>query len=349
MQQLFLGFDSAIEYWRAVGAGLARVPHPSPITRVENDLTPGQAIKDAAPEISIENRLPIHALVSRKSRMSVTQDVKHHLCTQEYPAGSFRCISSNVIVASPELSLLQAAQTTRQDQLLPLIELCYEFLGRYSLCDGSARGFMIHDPFLTMDELKEFLRKLPRRTRGAQLLASVLEFVIPNSYSPRETEAALMLSLPREYGGFGFPRPILNYKVALSAQERAYTDKECFYLDLYWEGTHVAFEYDGADHQVPEIIAEDKARRNLLGAKGYRIVVLENAHVNDVRRFNQQIALLAQLLGVELPAPSAKTASKRTKLRKHLFDPRHSERSTITRPLKLPSSAAMASGSDSQG
>ena len=68
-----------------------------------------------------------------------------------------------------------------------------------------------------------------------------------------------------------------------------------------------AFEYDGADHSDPEQMAEDKARRNLLSTMGFRLIVVEKAHVDDVRTFNQQIAQLARLIGVEVAGMNRET------------------------------------------
>jgi len=337
--KLFLGYESAIEYWRAVGSGLAPRPKPSPITRVSGEMTSATSIIEALPNLRIGNCAPTHALVSRKSRSYRSDNVVHHVCSGELPSGSFSDVSNRVIVASPALCLLHAAQHTKPSRLLPLIELCFEMLGGYSLCEGTKRGFVNHAPFLTKAEIDAFLRGLLPHTRGKRALMRALRYALPNSRSPRETEAALLLTLPEQFGGYAFPSPTLNFKVHLSEQDRRLTDKECFYLDLYWEGTLAAFEYDGADHSDPEQIAEDKARRNLLSTMGFRLIVVEKAHAGDIRTFNQQIAQLARLIGVEVAGVNRETTGRRTRLMKYLFNPQHLAQCTYTRPLRLETQA----------
>lgn len=337
MATLYLGFQSAIEYWRAVGAGLAPVPVPSAVSRVADELCTASEILKARPQLNIANQGPIHVLVSDKARSYTAQGVVHHTCAAPLPHGSFCEVSENILVASPALCLLHAAQLTPKGQLLPLLELAYELLGSYSLCDGTKRGFVQHDPFVDYGTLARYHAQLAKHTRGKILLGQALELAIPESASPRETESALMLSLPESFGGYAFPAPVLNQKVELKGGLRHMTDKACLFLDLHWEGTDAVFEYDGADHLEPERILEDKSRRNLLATMGYQIIVMEKGHVGDARLFNQQIAQLASLLGVDMRRLKNDEADKRTKLRAYLFDPRHVYRSPLTKPIvKLP-------------
>ena len=340
--QLFLGYESAIEYWRAVGSGIAPMPRRSNVRSVAQEITACKDILDAAPQISIANRSTVHALVSRKSRTYAAEGVIYHVVTRELPEGSFFCTSNNVMVASPALCLLQAARQSKESELLPLVELCYEFLGGYSLCDGAKRGFRTHDPFLEKADLESFLSQLPKRTRGIRMLERALAFVLPNSRSPRETEAALMITLPESLGGFAFPTPTLNHRVEILGPFTKLTDKTRFYLDLFWDEQHTAFEYDGSDHNEPTQIADDKARRSLLAAMGYKLIVAEKAQVDDVRLFNQIIGQLAYLLGINVPIPPRDIADKRTKLRAYLFNPQHHQSCSYTRPIALIPSAELS-------
>lgn len=337
MATLYLGFQSAIEYWRAVGAGLVPKPVPATITRVEDDMNMASDILRAAPRLAIANRQPIHVLVGNKARAYSAKGVVHHTCAHQLPAGSFCRISENVLVASPALCLLHAAQMTRQGKMLPLLELAYEFLGSYSLCDGTHRGFMKHDPFLDYGTLAKFKAQLPKHMRGRLLLDRTVNLAIPGSASPRETESALMLCLPESLGGYAFPSPVLNQKIELNEEMRNLTDKAYLCLDLHWPGTDAVFEYDGADHLEPDKILEDKSRRNLLATMGYQVIVIEKGHVADVRLFNQQMEQLARLLGISMRRLDNDEAEQRTRLRSYLFDPRHLYRSPLTKPIeKLP-------------
>jgi hypothetical protein len=333
---LYLGYESAIEYWRAVGSALVSTPRPSPIRCVRDELTAGSLILAAVPQPGIANDSLVHALISKKSRSGVYPQIKLHVCSGTLPAGSFCRISSQVLVASPALCLLHAAQCTSPRKILPLVELCCEFLGSYSLCDGTQRGFRNHKPFLDMVEMRSFIEGLPPRTRGICILKKALELAFSLSASPRETECALMLALPAQYGGYAFPMPELNYRIDIPNRYRSLTDKEYLLLDLYWKDAGVALEYDGSDHNDPARIADDKARRNLLATMGFKTIVLEKRHVGNARQFKQQIRQLCMLLGIEPDVPTQEVAEKRAKLRKHLFDPQHHMACSYTKPLSLP-------------
>ena len=68
-------------------------------------------------------------------------------------------------------------------------------------------------------------------------------------------------------------------------------------------------------------------------------IVVEKAHVDDVRTFNQQIAQLARLIGVEVAGINRETTGRRTRLMKYLFNPQHLAQCTYTRPLRLETQA----------
>ena len=333
--RLYLGHESAIEYWRAVGCGLAPTPEPSSIRAVTDEAVGRKEIAKRAPQLDLAHRPPIHALTSKREAIHSSRGIERHLCKQVLPDGAFYRISDDVLVASPALCLLQAAQRTKPDRLLPLIELCMEFLGGYSLCEGTKRGFRQHEPFLDTDTLDTFTAALPLNTRGSRMLADAAGFALPRSWSPRETASSLMLTLPETYGGFAFPWPDLNKQVEIKPEFRRFTDNSTFFLDLWWPRTSVAFEYDGADHSDPEQIAADKARRNLLATMGYQLIVVEKAHIDDAHLFNQQIGQLAKLLGITLTAASDEIAAKRTKLRRYLFNPRHLSLWKVAKPIEL--------------
>ena len=328
MADVYLGFETAWEYWRAVGSGIAPWPQWTDVRGVSGETNLDAEIIAANPKFRRVDRAPTHVLVSSRNKHHCTHQVRRHACTQMLPAGSFFRIFDDVLIASPALCLLQAAQRSKPTEMLPFLELCMEFLGGYSLCEGIPRGFMRHQPFLDMNTLVSFAGQLPPRTRGMVMLEKALRLVRHNSWSPRETSSFLMLTLPVKLGGYGLPKPVLNFPVPHSPQP--------LFLDLYWEGTSAAFEYDGSDHLDPQKVAEDKARRNLLAALGYRIIVVEKSHLENIRLLNQQIALLAGMIGTELEEASPKELDARRNLRGYLFGARHHWSSPLTRPIILP-------------
>lgn len=194
---------------------------------------------------------------------------------------------------------------------------------------------MQHRPFVDREALSLFTEHLQPHTRGMLMLSNVLDLALPGSWSPRETSSFLMLTVPGVLGGYALPKPTLNHEVEFGRMERCLIDKQSLFLDLYWEESRVAFEYDGGDHLDPRRAAEDKARRNLLSAMGYRLLIVEKTHLADARLLDQQINVLARMLDVELEQPSDEIAEARRKLRAYLFNPRHYAASPLTRPITL--------------
>ena len=100
---LFLGYESALEYWRAAGCGLAPLPEQSAICSVADEAIHKKEISALAPQLKLANRPPLHVLVSKREAINSSRCVKRHLCTRKLPAGAFCSISDMVLVASPAL------------------------------------------------------------------------------------------------------------------------------------------------------------------------------------------------------------------------------------------------------
>ena len=191
MADVYLGFETAWEYWRAVGSGIAPWPQWTDVRGVSGETNLDAEIIAANPKFRLVDRAPTHVLVSSRNKHHCTHQVRRHACTQMLPAGSFFRIFDDVLIASPALCLLQAAQRSKPTEMLPFLELCMEFLGGYSLCEGIPRGFMRHQPFLDMNTLVSFAGQLPPRTRGMVMLEKALRLVRHNSWSPRETSSCV--------------------------------------------------------------------------------------------------------------------------------------------------------------
>ena len=329
---LFLGYESAVQYWRAVRAGLIPFPTRSEISSVSGGDHLCRDILEFAPDLPIASQPKPHVLVSQAKLIHRSDKVCYHLCSDTLPKGSFCRHTSYVRVASPELCLLQSAQALGSGGMIALIELCCEFMGGYSLCDGIDRGFTSCEPLIIRADLQEYLDKLPPRTKGAVLLRRAARLAGEGSRSPRETECFLIFSLPPEMGGLGLPQPMMN--PPLPVEDGSLTDDEGYMVDLSWEDRKVIFEYDGErDHSSHEQVKRDKERRSVLASLGYTVIVAVNDSVNDTERFKKKASQVFRALGRQLPENCEDEDGLAASLRTTLFNPLHHYSSPYTTPI----------------
>lgn len=330
---LFLGFESAVQYWRAVRAGLVPAPDYARVTVVSNEAHHAGEVVECVPTLPIEEQLTPQVLVSSVNHINHSDAARFRLCAAELPGGSFCAHTSYTMVASPELSLLQAAKDCGPKEIITLIELCCEFMGCYSLCDDDVRGFVTCKPLVTKSRMEEYIRALPKRTRGAKLLQRAVELSGERSWSPRETDCFLALTLPSEMGGFGLPQPLMNPFDEEGEMGERGTDR--YMVDLCWEDSKTAFEYDGKlDHGTIEKANQDKERRSALASRGYKVIVAVNESVGNEDAYRRKISQVLGAMELQMPSFNDEELAAQNALRERLFDPAHYYKSSYLIPIK---------------
>ena len=56
--KLFLGYESALEFWRAAGCGLAPIPEPSSIRSIDGKAVRCKQVVALAPQLKLVDRPP---------------------------------------------------------------------------------------------------------------------------------------------------------------------------------------------------------------------------------------------------------------------------------------------------
>ena len=218
---LCLGFETAALYWRAVRVGDLSMPTPLTLTSVPNSCTAG-ARRISRVDLSPLDKLPIpsdgsksdlHVMVSDQTHKWRNREVRAHLSLSTLPPESIFRVSPEIIVASPELTLLQLARTS---SLLPSIELACEWCGSYALTSGEDSCLYDRTPITDLTRLKKLLAQKPK-PRGSTAMIKVVEFASERLASPRETECLLILVLPVRLGGFALPVPLVNQQIPLGS------------------------------------------------------------------------------------------------------------------------------------
>ena len=252
---------------------------------------------------------PYHLMVTSKKDARSIPGTKTHVSQYAYPNKSFHSATNNVYVASPELSLLQAAH---EMSLHDLIYFAFCFCGSYAYYGSSA----FHDPYaITGQQDAGLIRRDPitnlRRLhkcaqhhsafRGSGQLSKALAYVLENSASPQETLLAMKFTLPYRLGGFNLPAPRLNYQIPLARHVKKIADRSFYVADEYWPTERLIVEYDSNSyHLTPEQKAHDEIRRNALSRAGYKIIVVTQRQASNPLELEKVAGQIAHHLHVRL-------------------------------------------------
>lgn len=239
---------------------------------------------------------PYHFLVPSAVKRASTDDVIFHAGCRELPAGSLRRVGRGVFVVSPECCMRQLACELDVAQL---VMLGYELCGSYSFAaDGSAAFETL--PQTSVGKLRRHA-EASQGAHGVKRMRGALSLVGNGSRSPAETAVAMLLGMPHRYGGYGFPAPVLNYRVDPRGSRRALVAQSHFFCDLCWPDRRVAVEYDSdLCHTGAERIARDARRRAGLLALGITAITLTRAQLYDERAFHSFALMLAKRLGYRI-------------------------------------------------
>ena len=236
---------------------------------------------------------PLHVTATNKAARVHTALATSHLCTAPLPEKSLVRINNHFATSTPELAFCQMASTLTLSQL---IMLGYELCGTYATRENGATTFDVAR-ITTADKLASHVSRFPR-FRGRAKAQRAVHHILDNSASPRESQLAIMLTLPYRLGGYGFSHPQLNHPISVASKA---TGKRLFVLDAYWPDIHLNLEYDSDRfHTAAEKIALDGARRAALESIGITSINVSNSQLRDSGAFNQLAKQLASIAGKRL-------------------------------------------------
>lgn len=267
----------------------------------------------------------IHLLVDRRKRERLAEGCTvHSMSNPGDSAFLFLEIEPGICATSPELTFLMAANEL---DFIDLILLGYELCGCYSLAPLRDSLVMRH-PLTSVEAI--MATASTTTVKGAGVAKQALRYVLDGSGSPQETALAMMLSLPKRYGGFGFTPPKLNLRLDLGKSASAVWRRGNAF-DLVWEDAKIVVEYDGEDgHRLFEQTERDNTRRNALTLDGYTLFVLTKSQIANVDGFFEIAKSIAKRLNHDLRLRDKNFWSKHLALRARvLCDHRLSSSSSI--------------------
>ena len=257
---------------------------------------------------------PLHVLVGSSNARKANHNLHYHVSAGEFPYGSFIRMDSGLTVSSPELCFLQMASEL---SLLDLVALGYEFCGSYRLNGESAKGkgFCKNLPLTSIGSLNSYIARSVG-LKGCKNALKALRLIADGSASPMETILTMLLTLPYRLGGYGFPKPLLNYHIEMPVSAKNPTGKsKNYYCDLYWPVEKVDVEYDSdAYHTGSNRITKDAIRRNAISSIGITVVTVSRKQVDDALKVRELAEVLSRLLGKRLQYPIKEFTHRSAKL-----------------------------------
>lgn len=258
-------------------------------------------------EFEIPEGEPLDLMVGSREKRRRRKGISCHASTLDLPHGAYLEISPDVYVASPQLCLLQRAQYL---SFAGRVKLAARFCGTYAPSKRDPRGFITRPALASTDGLASFVELCPN-IRGKQQVLDALAWTLPNAASPMETEMVMPFYLPWGRGGFGLPKPTMNYEVTLSARGRSMTGARTARIDAFWEDTGFGLEYQSEMfHKGDERYGADIGRQLAIELTGRKLQMVTLAQLANSAQLERLAELIAHYCGVtlDLKRPNAQRA-----------------------------------------
>ena len=309
----FVTHDSALRVWRSAAS-----PPRSRTTRIV--LMPSQPLhsKDVDSVLGfLESyhaaNTPLHLAAQSRETRARDSRICSHVWGERSTVGYFIRLNNEIFVASPELCFIHLATKLSFPQL---IAIGYEFLGTYALDPHEYGGFRLRQPLMTVRSLRAVLDK-SSGMHGHKNATRALKYLVQGSASPRETALMILLSLPRNLGGYGLPIPQSNTKVFRTTNRFEKETQKNYRCDLLWPEWGICLEYDSdAHHRSEDAIANDAKKRLGLLHEHVLAISVTRAQINDARELDKIAAFLMKQGGLRIRKEPPDLLTRRYLLRK---------------------------------
>ncbi len=291
---IFIGHKTALTYWRTHDRNWAQ-PVSQAMPRGNSSPFYSQIDTGILWKIGIDEK-PISLLVSKETNRRRSRNLSPHIWSEKHPSRSFYKITEDLYISTPEAVFFQLGKTL---SLIQLITIGYELCGSYGLSTQSDSGFLKREPRSNPRLIKRYLDKCGG-FHGVKTAKRACGYIVEGSASPMESLLSMLLCLPPLLGGFGLPRPELNYPI--KTNEGVVSMRRC---DLCWPSRQFALEYDSdAFHSGESKLHFDSSRRSTLEKAGIHVVSVTKDQVFDRGQLLGLAKIASSRLGKRLsPAP----------------------------------------------
>ena len=291
---IFIGHKTALAYWRTHDRNWAQ-PISQAAPQENNSPYYSQIDTGILWKFSIDEK-PVSILVSCKANMRKSQNLSPRIWSGKHPSRSFYKIAQDLYVSTPEATFLQLG---KESSLMQLITIGYELCGSYGLSAQSDSGFLRREPRSNPQLIERYLEKCDG-IHGVKAAKRASSYIAKGSASPMESLLSMLLCLPPSLGGFGLPRPELNFPI--ETNEGGVVMRRC---DLCWPDQRFALEYDSDTfHSDASKLHLDSSRRSTLEKAGVHVVSVTKNQVFDRGQLLNLATTVSKRLGKRLsPTP----------------------------------------------
>ncbi|MGI6034103.1 MAG: hypothetical protein ACOX69_11850 [Coriobacteriales bacterium] len=257
--------------------------------------------------------IPKTFLVSSKKERVCKTTFAYQEFSGELPPGSFIEVAPDLAVATPEFLFVELARSLDVPLLVKLgCELCgtyspYRYLGK--------KPIEREEPLTTIAALERYLAHAGNM-HGVKRARRALKYILEGSASVKETEMALLLSMPKIWGGYGLEKPVMNYKIPFDTDAKIMAEQGYAKADLCWPEHKLDVEYDSTEyHSQTTDILHDKTRANGVSKMGYRVIFVTYEQFKNPEVFDAIARSIARELGTPLREYPASSDYQRYDLR----------------------------------
>ncbi len=242
-------------------------------------------------------RKPIQTLSCAAASRRGRGALERHRFNPASMAQGFIELEPAVFASSPELCFIQLCNEL---DIVDAMRLLGWMAGTYSLdCDGNLDNIE-RGPLITKESLADAVRRF-NGVHGIAPARRAARYAPLRCASPKESEVGMLLQLPGELGGCGFPAAHVNLEQTLTPKQQRLLHRRSFKCDFFWADKQVAVEYDSKGfHSDADRIERDAVRRNSLEYLGITVLTLTWNQLRDHAAFETFATQLASHLGIRL-------------------------------------------------
>ena len=301
---VFFGGMTALQIARAARIGRRRLPEtsmrslPTKAPKRSEVLAAIDRAESLFPGLHLDR--PVHVFVGSAAKCRTSKLCLSHECGQRLPEHSFLNLGQKVYASVPELAFVQVAATEKD--LVKLLLLGYELCGSYATartCGALSRGMPSYqvEALATVRSLSSYAARIPSLA-GTRMVARATRYLADNSASPRETQLALVLGLPRSLGGGGLGIPVMNYRLDATEEARRLSGRSYFLLDLCWPKAKLDVEYQSNEmHANDESLNRDTKRANALDAMKWKVKNIASDELDSETSIDGIVSTIGDYIG----------------------------------------------------
>lgn len=322
--KLVVGYESALEFWRAVRVSSEGPGTHDPEGKADEGRSLVRSEQVVRALVHCGTDSPIKAVVTEKDQRHGSARVEDHVWRGPLADQHLLALDDDIFVCRMPVVFAQLAATW---DVIDLAELACEMAGTYGLTPWLAVGCVGSlPPLVDLADLMGYaVSARAAGARGAARAMSALALASAGSRSPRETDVSIFFREGRPRGGAGVGGFSMNQHVELPPELARRLGRRTVVPGFSWDnGTIVEYGSDQA-HQTPDGRARDESKRLAYQAAGLDCLTLTNGILGSDARLNLFVEDLERSLHLSRRPMSERMRGARSDLRLRLFGPESPE------------------------